>query len=308
MCKVVSGIVILMFALCADVAADFDKGLRAYKNKDFATAMKEWMPLADQGDAEAQLNIGVMYASGQGVQKNEREAVRWYRSAAERGSPVAQTYLGWMYRNGVGITQDVNRAATWFVIAAQQGDPSGQRAIGLLYRDGVSVQKNPLVAYAWLSLAVSAGLSVAQEERDLVAQDLSPNDLVLAQRLSAQWQRGTSISEVGFEGRGAFESAVTAPLVASMESEPPAASTARSRPETEKSAKRPKQKKTARAVKGDSLDRLPATAVPRSEAERACIPDSGIVPPFSDKCYNGICVRTFDNGCTAIGVANCCKS
>ena len=70
-------------------AADFRKGLDAYIKNDYATALREWRPLAEQGDAQAQNNLGWMYRNGQGVTQDDKTAVKWYRLAAEQGFAVA---------------------------------------------------------------------------------------------------------------------------------------------------------------------------------------------------------------------------
>ena len=75
----------------------FPKGFAAYQSGDYATALREWTPLAKQGDAVAQYNLGVMYAQGQGVPQDYKTAVKWYRLAAEQGNADAQYNLGVMY-------------------------------------------------------------------------------------------------------------------------------------------------------------------------------------------------------------------
>ena len=82
------------------VEADYQAGLDAYDRGDYATALREWRPLAEQGNADAQFYLGVMYRDGQGVPQNDAEAVRWYRKAAEQGYAQAQYSLRWMYANG----------------------------------------------------------------------------------------------------------------------------------------------------------------------------------------------------------------
>ena len=79
---------------------------------------------AEQGDASAQVNLGVMYADGEGVPQDYSEAVRWYRLAAEQGDADAQFNLGIMYANGEGVPQDYSEAMRWFQLAAEQGDAS----------------------------------------------------------------------------------------------------------------------------------------------------------------------------------------
>uniref|UniRef100_UPI000667786E tetratricopeptide repeat protein n=1 Tax=Haemophilus influenzae TaxID=727 RepID=UPI000667786E len=72
----------------------FQQGLTAYEQSNYQTAFKLWLPLAEQGDANVQFNLGVMYAEGQGVKQDDFEAVKWYRKAAEQGYANAQANLG----------------------------------------------------------------------------------------------------------------------------------------------------------------------------------------------------------------------
>ena len=76
---------------------------------------------AEQGDAAAQVNLGVMYAKGQGVLKDEAEAVKWYRLAAEQGDASAQSLLGVMYAKGQGVLKDEAEAAKWFRLVRRAG-------------------------------------------------------------------------------------------------------------------------------------------------------------------------------------------
>ena len=78
------------------IAADFGKGLRAAQAGDYETALAEWTPLAEQGDVDAQFNLGYMYNNGEGVPENDKTAVKWYTKAAEQGHASAQTNLGVM--------------------------------------------------------------------------------------------------------------------------------------------------------------------------------------------------------------------
>ena len=75
---------------------------------------------ADQGKAEAQFYLGVMYAKGQGVPQDDAEAAKWYRKAAEQGYADAQDNLGIMYAKGQGVPQDDAEAAKWWRKAADQ--------------------------------------------------------------------------------------------------------------------------------------------------------------------------------------------
>jgi len=87
------------------LANDYTKGVEAYEKGDFTTALKFWQPLAEQGDTDAQYNLGQMYRQGQGVQQDNKTAVKWYTLAAEQGIANAQVNLGVMYRRGEGVPQ-----------------------------------------------------------------------------------------------------------------------------------------------------------------------------------------------------------
>ena len=137
----------LIAALCAGFTlgltapawAGFDEGVAAYNRGDFATAIREWRPLAEQGNAKAQYNLGLMYHYGQGVPQDDAEAVKWYRRAAERGVAQAQYTLGVMYSKGRAVPQDYAEAIKWFRKAAEQGYAKAQYNLGVMYGKGLGV-------------------------------------------------------------------------------------------------------------------------------------------------------------------------
>jgi hypothetical protein len=94
---------------------------------------------AEQGDASAQLNLGLMYATGQGVAKDERKAFEWYQKAAEQGDASAQFNLGLMYDAGRGVAKNRRKAFEWFQKAAEQGDAGAQNNLGVMYWYGQGV-------------------------------------------------------------------------------------------------------------------------------------------------------------------------
>ena len=115
---------ILLFSLLLSISsysADFNKGWNAYDNGDFATALKEWKPLAENGDADAQYNLGIMYRKGEGVPQDYKEAVRLYRLAAEQGLADAQNNLANRYYYGEGVNKDIVYAHMWKNISASNG-------------------------------------------------------------------------------------------------------------------------------------------------------------------------------------------
>ena len=117
--------VLLIFLFSTSVFADFQKGWEAYYTRDYATALKEWKPLAEQGIAKAQYNLGVMYDKGQGVTQDYRAAFKWYKLAAEQGHAEAQGLVGAMYLEGRGVTQNHTFALMWWIIWAAQSDDRG---------------------------------------------------------------------------------------------------------------------------------------------------------------------------------------
>ena len=102
-------------------SGDFQKGLEAYYKGDYATALKEWKPLAEGGYIDAQYNLGIMYDNGKGVPQDYQEAVKWYRLAAEQGYSSAQHNIAYMYYNGQGVKIDKIYAYMWASIASSNG-------------------------------------------------------------------------------------------------------------------------------------------------------------------------------------------
>src|SRR6056297_3093692 len=117
-------------AICGALAApasaqDLDAGLEAARAGDYQTALENWLPLAEQGDAKAQRNLGSMYRNGRGETQDDAKAERWFRKAveqfrlaAEQGDADAQYSLGFMYRNGQGVMQNAIEGERWLRKAA----------------------------------------------------------------------------------------------------------------------------------------------------------------------------------------------
>ena len=99
---------------------DFQKGVTAARSGDFATALREFQPLAEQGHSPAQNNLGWMYSIGKGVPQDYKTAVKWTRLSAEQGDADAQYNLGSMYRKGQGVLQDYKTARKWYRLSAEQ--------------------------------------------------------------------------------------------------------------------------------------------------------------------------------------------
>jgi len=124
--------------------------------------MKWYRLAAEQGKADAQHNLALMYDSGQGVPQDYQEAVRWYRLAAEQGKAKAQYILGLMYADGEGVTQDDQEAVKWYRLAAEQGDASAQFNLGVMYEKGRGVPEDYQEAVKWYRRAAEQGDAYAQ--------------------------------------------------------------------------------------------------------------------------------------------------
>jgi TPR repeat protein len=132
-------------------AADFSTGLAAYNKGDYAAAVKEWRPLADEGVAAAQYNLGLMYLDGHGVPQDPAEAVKWFKRSADQDYTQAQHNLGAMYGAGQGVKRDY------------------------------------VQAYKWLNICAAKGNTGCESQRDLIAKKLKVSQLTTAQRLSSEF-------------------------------------------------------------------------------------------------------------------------
>jgi TPR repeat protein len=190
---VVSGVLALAL-FGAVVAGPLEDGEVAYRSGDFAAAMSYWRALADEGDARAQYDIGLMYGLGQGAPQDYAQALYWYLKAAKQGNPGAQFELGDMYSRGLGVPRDQTQAAAWYRKAADQGHAVAQYNLGVIYERGQGVQQDYARANMWFNLAAShepndsfpfRGLAV--KARSEVAAKMTPAQIDEAQRLTSKW-------------------------------------------------------------------------------------------------------------------------
>ena len=146
---------------------------------------------ADQGLAEAQHNLGKVHHFGEGVQKDEVEAVRWYRKAADQGFAAAQSNLGAAYYLGEGVPKDYAEAVRWFRKAADQGDSHAQYQLADAYHSGKSVPQNYAEAYFWLDLAAGGNAGMEDKEigreRDEEASHLTKAQVTQVQERARKW-------------------------------------------------------------------------------------------------------------------------
>ncbi|MGO8697198.1 MAG: protein kinase domain-containing protein [Limisphaerales bacterium] len=157
---------ILEAAQQGDAEAQFNLGKSNYTGngmlKDYAEAVKWFRKAADQGNAKAQNNLGVCYNHGEGVAQDYSEAINWFSKAAAQGFPQAQANLGSSYFYASGVAQDYSTAARWYRKSAEQGYASAQYSLGTCYNAGTGVAQDYSEAIKWWSKAAEQGYADAQ--------------------------------------------------------------------------------------------------------------------------------------------------
>ena len=146
-------IILSFLLLSCDITVtttDYQAGVKAYQAGDYATAIKEFKVAAEQGNVDAQYNLGLMYAKGKGVTQDYKEAVKWYLIAAEQGYAGAQHNLGNMYARGEGVTQD------------------------------------EVIAHMWLNISASNGIENVKENIDIVESNMTSEQIEKAQKLARE--------------------------------------------------------------------------------------------------------------------------
>ena len=181
-------LVLPIFCLAAPAWADFQAGMTAHDREDFTTALREWQPLAEQGDALAQYQVGLLYRKGRGVPQDDAQARKWYAKAAAQGLAKAQFSLGTLYFNGEGGPKDYQQALRWFRLGANQKDALCQTKLGIMYDDGEGVPKDKVQAYMWISLAATNGDKSAPMLRDILAKGMTEAQITKAKKLASEWE------------------------------------------------------------------------------------------------------------------------
>jgi TPR repeat protein len=176
---------LLMVSVTTPAAAEsLEDAVAAYRRADYATALRLYRPLAEEGLAIAQFNVGLMYDLGQGVPQNYPAAVKWYRRAADQGRDDAQYQLGHLYYK----QNDYAEAAKWFHLAAGQGRADAQSNLGVMYAEGDGVPPDYVQAFMWFSLAAAQNHKDAIKNRDSAASLMTPAQMAEAQKLAREWK------------------------------------------------------------------------------------------------------------------------
>ncbi|MBI4968369.1 MAG: SEL1-like repeat protein [Rhodospirillales bacterium] len=224
--KAAAGLLLAFLLAAGSALADLAGGVEKLKKGEYEAAFYEFLPLAEQGDANAQLLLGTMYSQGKGVPNDLGEARKWYQRAALQNNPAAQfalgdilaqgkgvpmdldealvwfrraanqghvhaiNNLGFAYASGTGVERDPVQAAAWFRKGAQAGDVNAQYNLALAYQNGSGVPIDPVRAHLYFNLAAAKGDRESATARDEIARTLGPDQLKAAQALFQNWKPG----------------------------------------------------------------------------------------------------------------------
>ena len=176
-------------------AGPLEDGIAAYNRGDVKTALKLWQPLADAGNADAQVNIGVLHANGEGVPQSYPEALGWYRKAADQGDVYALNNLGLMYMRGQGVAASDRMAVTLYRQAADRNFAPAQFNLATMYAQGRGADLDKAEAYKWLTLAMAAYGPEDDDKRgdaeDLLARlvkDMTVDETTEGERRAQAWK------------------------------------------------------------------------------------------------------------------------
>jgi uncharacterized protein len=197
--------VAILFALGlhGSAMAGLTEGANAYNARNYALALKEIVPLARAGNADAEHLLGLMYYMGRGVPRDYKQAFSWHYKAAVQGKADAQYVIGAMYYTGNAVPQDQKLAVEWFRKAAEQGHPDAQHALGLMYRYHVAgMPQDFVLAYMLCNLAAANGHRNAIEQRASLVKQMTQEQIDEGQAMSRNWKPGTPLPTSSRTGGG----------------------------------------------------------------------------------------------------------
>lgn len=161
-------------AATADLIED---GIAAYQAREFEAAVGFWRPLAEQGDPVAQFYMGFLHGEGQGVEKDDTEAVRWFILSGQQGYMPAQYRLGLLYSTGDVVEEDDAEGVKWYRMAAEQGHGDAQLSLAVHYDSGEGVPENKEEAYAWATISAAQGNMQANRFKLVLESEIPPEVL-----------------------------------------------------------------------------------------------------------------------------------
>ncbi len=220
--RVLACTVLVASTLSFSAETTVEPGVRALERGHYSTAMRSWLPLAREGLAEAQNNVGLMYERGLGVTQNYPDAMNWYRQAADQGLAEANLNLGLLYYSGYGTqvndreafrrfraaaaeklaeaqymlglmhyagrgtAQSFIEAYRGFLDAAKQGYPEAQYMLSYLLLSGDLGKMQPDASYVWSKIAKDQGFADAEELNYLATLELNESAIQAAEAVAIQ--------------------------------------------------------------------------------------------------------------------------
>lgn len=173
----------------------------AYFEGDFFSALSTWRSMAEQGDARAQNNLGILYRNGEGLVQDFEQARAWLLRSAAQGHAQAQYSLGVMYDYGNGVPQNYPEALRWYQKAAALGNADAQYNLGVFYAEGRGVSQSLAEAAQWYAKAAQRGHANAQNilarmlvEGEGVAQD--KDEALRLFKLAAAQEHGEAVENI----------------------------------------------------------------------------------------------------------------
>lgn len=141
----------------AQAPNSYEAGLKAYEAGKYELALENWNKAAEQGHAQAQTRLGLLYNNGQGAKTSTEQALKWYKKAANQGHSGAQFGLAQLYEKGNGVPQSDTQALAWYRKSAKQSHTYSQYALGRIYEKGTGVEPSYTQALDWYSKAALGG-------------------------------------------------------------------------------------------------------------------------------------------------------
>lgn len=171
------------------LADDVEEGVTAYQQHDYQAALNAWSRAAQQGDPDAEYNLGQLYRLGQGVKLSFPTAQSYYLKAAKKNHSLAQLNLGTMYYSGKLGPKQEESAFHWLEQAAENNNAHAQWMIGIMLFNGQGVARDSIAAYSWLTLASEQQHPQAMLDHAKLKTGLSAVQLDLADALTNAYRQ-----------------------------------------------------------------------------------------------------------------------
>ena len=197
--KIITLMLTLFIMISSSVfGQDFDRGMAAYKAKDMKTALREFRPLAEQGNVRAMYRLFYIFINKPYL--DNKKATKWLKLAAEGGDSSSQFSLGNAYYFGPNyelkdlrgglfqVERDYRKAFKWYQLSAKQGNTNAQYSLGKLFNSGKGVIQDYSLAHMWFNIAIANGHwwpeHIAFDKNNLEKYKMTPQAILAAQAMA----------------------------------------------------------------------------------------------------------------------------